>query len=165
MCIHIYIYPYIYIWVYKIGIRIKHWLIISQSKFIFKKFPLIYTWLYHWPKLKANLILWAGALASHGELNLGYTFGSERYRPSLMVFRTDWCFDLVILNAENNSSYTHVIQISRGWDISESVGNYVPKASQNSSNDYFMKLKSVIQTNFFLKIKHPNVIKPKGILI
>lgn len=44
------------------------------------------------------------------------------------------------------------------------VGNCVPKASQNSSNDYFMKLESVTQAEI-LKIKPSDIIKSKDMLI
>lgn len=44
------------------------------------------------------------------------------------------------------------------------VGNCVPKANQNSSNDYFMKLESETHPEI-LKIKHSDIRKSKGKLI
>lgn len=74
----------------------------------------------------------------------------------MKAFGVGQYFDLMIVNADNITSYTHLVQNGRGMFRAISIENSVLIASQIPlSNSFFMQLQSEIQRATF-KIKNSN---------
>lgn len=81
------------------------------------------------------------------EWNLGWTFDITACKASSVFFRVDWCFDFVLINAENTALHKYV-----GWnakvclELFKNLLEILPPSHANFNVIFLNKLKLAIQT-------------------